>query len=280
MPVMDGYEATRRIRQDLGLAYLPIIALTAGALASERLRAEQAGMNDFIPKPFDVDQMVQTIRSNIPMSKQADPETFNPRSSSGQLSDINVLGIDMRHASRLLGGDRSLFTSLLSRFVREFSDTVPQIRSDLAAKNVAGACYRLHTLRGAAGNIAAIDVMDCSHDAEDAVRNGRSSEFPYLLERLETALTELVQSVQQINLSISHEYGADEGEALLISADISALIEALNARSMSAMAAFDQLRPVLARALEERQFAELSHEIEELMFADAAQRLSKILTSE
>jgi CheY-like chemotaxis protein len=52
MPIMDGYEATRRIRADPGLRDLPIIALTAGALSSERQRATAAGMDDFITKPF------------------------------------------------------------------------------------------------------------------------------------------------------------------------------------------------------------------------------------
>jgi CheY-like chemotaxis protein len=53
MPVMDGHEATRRLRQDLGLRNLPVIALTAGALVAERQRALESGMNDFISKPLD-----------------------------------------------------------------------------------------------------------------------------------------------------------------------------------------------------------------------------------
>ena len=62
MPIMDGYEATRLIREELGLRDLPVVALTAGAMASERTRAEDAGMNDFIVKPFDVDRMLATIK--------------------------------------------------------------------------------------------------------------------------------------------------------------------------------------------------------------------------
>jgi CheY-like chemotaxis protein len=64
MPVMDGLEATRRIRKELGLARLPVIALTAGALASDRDACLAAGMNDFIPKPFDAEHMVSVIRTN------------------------------------------------------------------------------------------------------------------------------------------------------------------------------------------------------------------------
>jgi PAS domain S-box-containing protein len=61
MPLMDGYEATRRIRADLGLPGVPIIALTAGALLSERQRATAAGMNDFIIKPFDAATLISGV---------------------------------------------------------------------------------------------------------------------------------------------------------------------------------------------------------------------------
>jgi PAS domain S-box-containing protein len=60
MPVMDGYTATRVIRQELGLQ-LPIVAMTAGVLESERADCLAAGMNDFIPKPLDIDEMMQTL---------------------------------------------------------------------------------------------------------------------------------------------------------------------------------------------------------------------------
>ena len=60
MPVMDGYTATRIIRQQLGLT-LPIVAMTAGVLESERADCLAAGMDDFIPKPLDIDEMFQTL---------------------------------------------------------------------------------------------------------------------------------------------------------------------------------------------------------------------------
>ena len=60
MPVMDGFEATRQIRHELHLT-LPILAMTAGVLQSERELCIAAGMNDFIPKPVDIEQMLDTI---------------------------------------------------------------------------------------------------------------------------------------------------------------------------------------------------------------------------
>ena len=68
MPVMDGLTATRAIREELGLDTLPVIALTAGVLAEEKQNAIDAGVNDFLPKPMDLDLMVGMIRSYCPAS--------------------------------------------------------------------------------------------------------------------------------------------------------------------------------------------------------------------
>ena len=61
MPVMDGYEATRTIRQDLELVDLPIIAMTANALSGDRERCIEAGMDDYIAKPIRMQTVSQTI---------------------------------------------------------------------------------------------------------------------------------------------------------------------------------------------------------------------------
>ena len=65
MPVMDGYTATRIIRQELGLK-LPILAMTAGVMESERADCLAAGMDDFIPKPLDIDEMMLTLARFLP----------------------------------------------------------------------------------------------------------------------------------------------------------------------------------------------------------------------
>ena len=66
MPVMDGLTATRAIRQELKLEHLPVIALSAGVLAEERQNAADAGINDFLPKPMDLNQMAEMIRLYFP----------------------------------------------------------------------------------------------------------------------------------------------------------------------------------------------------------------------
>ncbi len=71
MPHMDGYTTTERIRSDARWQHLPIIAMTASALVSDRERALAVGMNDHVPKPLDVNQMYQVITRWIQVAHRA-----------------------------------------------------------------------------------------------------------------------------------------------------------------------------------------------------------------
>jgi two-component system sensor histidine kinase/response regulator len=67
MPVLDGCAATRVIRQDLGISKLPIVAMTANAMDSDRVACLEAGMNDHVGKPFQVDSLVEVlVRHSLP----------------------------------------------------------------------------------------------------------------------------------------------------------------------------------------------------------------------
>jgi two-component system sensor histidine kinase/response regulator len=277
MPVMDGYEATKRIRSDLGLTALPIIALTAGAFSVERERAHEVGMVDFVAKPFDVDQMVQTIRRHVMLSDPAPHEEAKcaPR-VPGQGLTPDIPGIDMRQASIRLGGDSTLFVSLLTRLDQQFADAVARTRDDLAAGRAADAAVRLHTLRGAAGNIAAVAVATAASALESAIRDNSQTDIPGLLDELEAALGALVAAIRQSAVPVPVPTEAEEQSALDHDEAL-ALLRTLEARKGAAVKDFNRLRAALTTAYGREATEEIARLIDNLQFAIAANRLRDCL---
>ncbi len=94
MPIMDGYEATRKIRQELKLTDLPIIALTAGAFAQDKEKALQSGMNDFIPKPLDVQRSVALIQRYTQGGLELSPK--QPSANAAGQADNRILDLEVR----------------------------------------------------------------------------------------------------------------------------------------------------------------------------------------
>jgi signal transduction histidine kinase/ActR/RegA family two-component response regulator len=168
MPILDGYEATRRIRADLGLQELPIIALTAGTLSSERQCATTAGMNDFIIKPFDAATLISTVmrhtvRARIPRSESA----VGPLAAIARVDWPEITGIDTGEARDRWCEDPILFRSSLERFLGEFSDmAVPLSRGEPLI--LVEQATRLHKLRGSAGLLGANVIQQLAAEAQAA----------------------------------------------------------------------------------------------------------------
>jgi signal transduction histidine kinase/CheY-like chemotaxis protein len=188
MPILDGYEATRRIRADLGLLDLPIIALTAGALSSERKRAAAVGMNDFIIKPFDAATLIASVMRHavgVRGSRERGPLAIQGRSTWPE-----IVGIDMEGVRSRFCDDSTLFRSLLQRFLKEYSGAAfrsPEcLPSDLAEQ--AG---RLHTLKGGAGILGVTAIQQLASQAETACLDGNSARAQKCTAALATCLDAL-----------------------------------------------------------------------------------------
>ena len=276
MPVMDGYRATTLIRHDLGLSQLPIIALTAGALESERNRAHQAGMNDFIAKPFDVDKMVQCISHHVTVPEASAPPVVRMPEKTLKIS---VPGIDLRQAALRLGGDDALFASLLRRVRDEFADTVSRVRDLLAARDPEAAARLLHTLRGATGNVAATDVAALASLAEAAIKDEEEAEaVENLLKRLDDALAVLTSGITASGILDLEAGSVATSSQVTINRDqIGALMDALTTRSMSAIDLFSTLRAGLASMVDPAILEALASDIDNLRFSAAAEKLKTAL---
>jgi len=182
MPVMDGFEASTIIREQLGLRDLPIIALTAGALRHERERCSLIGMSDFIAKPFNVDEMVRVIRRHVAAGPSACP---SPRLPPG-LPPLNA-----DEALQRMGGDRELLVSVLVRMDKSAADILAEVRRDLSLGQADAAARQMHALRGAAANAGASRLASLATQGETAILEGRSADISSLLADLAAAIPEL-----------------------------------------------------------------------------------------
>jgi PAS domain S-box-containing protein len=283
MPVLDGHDATRRIRRELKLPSLPIIALTAGALSSERQRATAAGMDDYIVKPFDAQSLVASILSRVKLASLpftlrsgGPPET--PPSPTAPWPDIE--GIDAHDARVRLNDDSVLFLSMLELLLDEFSNiaisTVGADPVDLGTHR-----GRMHKLRGCAGLLGATAIHRLAGEAENACAAGELARLVDLALRLEDELRRLREQIPSPSrLAAAWTDGGfgqgSEGDPLepQVLADFVVL---LHQHSLSAMGRFAALSPQLRRLLGQAKYEIVRSQMEKLQFGEAALALAPSL---
>ncbi len=205
MPVLDGIEATRAIRRLPGLEDLPILAMTANAMAGDRERCVAAGMNDHIAKPIDPDdlwhKLVRWVRPRADRASAATPG--KPAAPAQSMDDLlsrlaEVGGLDVATGLHRAMDREALYIGLLADFVAGQSEAPARIGEALDADDWSAAERAAHTLKGAAALIGATEVRTRAEQLERALRNRTPeaqlavlrSEVTEVLDPLVAALTE------------------------------------------------------------------------------------------
>ncbi|WP_158558881.1 response regulator [Rhodoferax lacus] len=158
MPVLDGYGATRAIREELGLAQLPIIAMTANALATDREACLAAGMNAHVGKPFDIGELVSLLVRICGFQSPNDLRDATPSAPAATDTLPEVTGLDLQGALGRMAGMRSLYVRTARDFVRIMDTVIQEIGQYLASGDRPAALMRLHTLKGNAGTLGATQL--------------------------------------------------------------------------------------------------------------------------
>jgi len=207
MPEVDGYQATERIRSDAHFADLPIIAMTAHATLEERERCLDAGMNDHVSKPIDPEALFETLgRYYVPSETRSvgDAPTEPPPSApteehpSEEARLPSVEGLDAFGGLRRVAGNRTLYLTLLRKFIDEQSNLPARIAACLTTGDYDGAERLAHTLKGLAGNLGAGAVGAASAALEASIAShGDASRIERLRGRLADMLTRLHDSLDR-----------------------------------------------------------------------------------
>ncbi len=174
MPVMDGFAATREIRRNPAFGAMPIIAMTANAMAGDREKVIAAGMADHIAKPFDVDQMFETMAAWI---TPAHPAAAGPDADVASAPLVFELpGVDTRAGLAITMNNEELYLNLLRQFHAAEANFAGAFRLAQQGEDVSAASRSAHTLRGSAGNIGAKDVQEAAAALEHACTKGAVAE--------------------------------------------------------------------------------------------------------
>jgi two-component system sensor histidine kinase/response regulator len=192
MPVMDGYTATREIRKKPGFDDLPIIAITANAMAGDREKALAAGMNDHIAKPIDVDLALATLEKWIkPATSSAEitprRNTASPEADEG-LDDLP--GIDIEAGLKVVQGNTGMYRKLLTRFVEAETDFAERLHAAMDAEDLPTANRHAHSLKGVAGSIGALALQVAAERLEQTTGDDGDSAA------IETALGVVVKHLE------------------------------------------------------------------------------------
>jgi CheY-like chemotaxis protein len=231
MPVMNGYEATRKIREweDRGqktedrrqttedreqrtegrfqasnlqppTSNLPIIAMTAHAMAGDEQKSIEAGMNDHITKPINPEQLFATLQKwippiedrvhKLPVKSSEVKVALQPGNLSEDELPQSLAGFDLAEGLQRLRGNQKLYKKLLVDFAANYSKAAADIRKRLDDKDLEQAHHLVHNLKGLAGNLAATELLAAAVELEKLIKNGnqKSRPSPIVLEQKFSAL--------------------------------------------------------------------------------------------
>ncbi len=200
MPVMDGYTATRKIRNlESEIRNVPVIAMTAHAMAGDEDKSLKAGMNDHVTKPIDPDQLFAALQKWIkPVAARAagkkPPVPGAPPEPEQAVPDKDDLpeslpGFDLAAGLSRLMGNKRLYRKLLLDFGTSYGGVAGEIREALAAGDFNQAHSLVHNLKGLAGNLAATDLQAATVAMEKLVKGQSQETVPE--KDLEETLAEL-----------------------------------------------------------------------------------------
>ncbi|MEN6489878.1 MAG: ATP-binding protein [Smithella sp.] len=205
MPVMGGYETTHILRKDKRFAELPVIAMTAHAMQGSREQCLENGMNDYVSKPIDPEQLFSVLRKWIKCEvkdmgkKEERPQVDVPVEADAVTYLPAVLsGIDVTAGLQRIGGNRKLFVKLLREFQRDYKNITKKIKDALGNNDMTAALHLVHTVKGLAGNISAVGVFEAAVQLETNIRKEDAENIDRFLDRFDAELTTVNRSIEEL----------------------------------------------------------------------------------
>jgi len=209
MPEMDGIEATRRIRDSRSGVLnheVPVIALTAHAMARDRDRCLQAGMDGYISKPIIPNRLAREIAKWLPHAAHGDTAPGGAPQGAAPSTDSTATVWD--HAALLarLMGDEDILAGIVEEFIKDLPRQIDAVDSMLDAKDIAGLVQQAHTIKGAAASIGGTALSKAAYEMETAAKAGAEE----VLDQKQNELRRQFAALQRMMIAYLRQYAGKD----------------------------------------------------------------------
>ena len=284
MPVMDGFEATQKIREDSRFSNLPILAITANAMAGDKEKVLEAGMNDHIPKPIDVTHLFAIMSKWIKPKQRSQESAIIPshESETTENMPLVIAGMDIKSALGRVAGNEKLLRKLLGRFVETQSDATLRIKAAIEDKDIETATREAHTIKGLAGNIGADLLFKLAEELENMFKRGDLNDLDRILETFTFELSSLMKKISHAlgqpedTVSASNSVVSDTQKSALQSA-LQVLDTKLQDLDSDAIDSIEEIADTLVRLGQGSNTKQMQRQIENFDFEEARETLHQII---
>ena len=276
MPDMDGYETTRRIRSKAAMLTLPIVAMTANAMQSDKQACLDAGMNDHVAKPFAIDTLVQTILkwSKTPVDPSLPVAVIQQPLLSPALVDAALQqGVQLNSALNRLGNSVSVYHKTLKSFVTELDAALIKLKAGPAALTEKELYLLAHSLKGSASSLGIVRLSEPAAAIEQSIKQKTALDLP---KALSTFVADAEAFASFAPVLLAETAPAEEEPIALMPSDtelselLGQLQSSLQSFNMNALDQFSELKGALQN-LNPEWVSKLESALDQLNFIQALQ---------
>ncbi|MCK5852515.1 response regulator [bacterium] len=199
MPVMDGFQATAKIRENPDYTDLPILAMTADAMLGVKEKCLEAGMMDYITKPIDPDLLFKALLDWIePGAVSASSESGLPKTISDSDIDIPQLaGINVEEGLIRVAGNKKLFVKIVKSFYNSNMSFIQELEDAFNSGDKEAAVRAAHTIKGVSGNIGANALYKAAEILEKELSEDNIEDIQLKLLKFKEVLNPVLLSIQE-----------------------------------------------------------------------------------
>jgi CheY-like chemotaxis protein len=276
MPRMDGFEATSQIRALTQGDSLPIIAMTASAMVSDKQAATAAGMNAHVSKPIDSQELasvlLQWVKPNSEMPIEQEME--QPKNKITE-TEFHLEGLDLTNAVNKMDGNWYMLRKILLGFSRDFANATDLLNTHLASGNLQDAARLVHTVKGLAPSIGAVELGHLAVSLEEELRTGSQTS----LNNFCTLLTSVLNAISTLQETTTSAIKATPLDTSQISSLMQELLLILESAEIVPYKLQENLNIALSSYTKPEQVEALLQQIVNLDYASAKQSLRQINTN-